>query len=131
MAATQESKLAKRLARLIVAAGDEGVAQTRPTLEKLLSGRPAADRKAFLRAFHKAAEREVRRDSLLIESAQPLDDEAAGALVDHFNDNGTRRLFVTRQVNPELIGGVRCRIGDTVYDASVAGNLRSLSARLR
>ena len=131
MAATQESKLAKRLARLIVAAGDEGVAQIRPTLEKLLSGRPAADRKAFLSAFQKSAEREIRRDSLVIESAQPLDDAAAGALINRFSEGGSRHLHVTRRVNPELIGGVRCRIGDTVYDATVAGNLRSHSARIR
>lgn len=131
MAATQESKLAKRLARLIVEAGDEGVSQVRPALEKLLAGRSAADRKAFLRTFQKAVEREIRRDSLVIESAQPLTEASAQAIVDRFSAGGARRLHITRQVNPDLIGGVRCRVGDTVYDASVAGNLRALSARIR
>ncbi|MEX0326937.1 MAG: F0F1 ATP synthase subunit delta [Puniceicoccaceae bacterium] len=131
MAATQDTKLAKRLARLVVEAGESGVAELKPALEKLLAGRSAADRKAFLKAFLKAATREVQKDTLVIESAQTLSDEVVASLVADFSKGRARPLQVVRKSNPALIAGVRVQLGDTVYDASVASNLQSLAARIR
>lgn len=131
MAATQDTKLAKRLARLVVEAGESGVAELKPALEKLLAGRSAADRKAFLKAFLKAATREVQKDTLVIESAQELSDDVVQSLVADFSKGRTRPLQVVRKSNPALIAGIRVQLGDTVYDASVASNLQSLAARIR
>jgi len=126
-----DSKLAKRLARLIVEAGEAGLPEVRPALEKLLGGRSAADRKRFLRLFHKAVEREVRRDTLTLSSAEALPAELKEQLVQHFQASHSRKLNVIEESVPELIAGMRVRLGDTVYDASLSNNLRLLSKRIR
>ena len=131
MATSRDIKLAKRLALLVVEAGQEGVAQLKPALEKLLAGRSAADRKAFLKAFHKAVVLEIHKDTLTIESAHELSSEVVDQLVADFSRGRTRPLQVQLKSNPELIAGVRVRLGDTVYDASLSGNLQSLATRIR
>jgi F-type H+-transporting ATPase subunit delta len=125
------TKLAKRLAVLVVEAGEEGVAQVRPALEKFLSGRSVADRKAFLKAFHKAVSREIRKDTLVIESAHDLSPETLDHLVGEFAKDRERSLHVVPRTNPDLIAGIRVRLGDSVYDASLSGNLQSLTTRIR
>ena len=131
MAKPRDIKLAKRLALLVVEAGQDGVAQLKPALEKLLAGRSATDRKAFLKAFHKAVVREIHKDTLTIESAHALSSEVVDQLVAGFSRSHERPLQVQLQSDPELIAGVRVRLGDTVYDASLSGNLQSLATRIR
>ncbi|HSH08797.1 MAG TPA: F0F1 ATP synthase subunit delta [Oceanipulchritudo sp.] len=131
MANPQDLKLAKRLALLVVEAGQAGVAELKPALEMILAGRSAKDRKTFLKAFHKAAVREIHKDTLTIESAQALLPETVGQLVEHFSQDRLRPVHVVEKTNPELIAGMRVRMGDTVYDASLANNLQSLASRIR
>ena len=131
MANTKDSKLAKRLARLVVDAGEQGVAELKPALEKILHGRSAADRKAFLKAFSKAAAREVHKDTLTIESAQPLAGDVLESIVADFSKGRERPLQVVQKSNPNLIAGIRVQLGDTVYDASLAHGLQSLASRIR
>lgn len=127
----RDIKLARRLARLVVEAGEDGVAQVKPALERILVGRSTADRKGFLKAFHKSVVREIRKDTLTIESASTLSDEMVDSLVSHFSEGRERSLHITRKTNPDLIAGMRVRLGDTVYDASLAGNLQTLASRFR
>ncbi len=131
MSSPQDSKLAKRLAILVVEAGEEGVAQLKPALERILAGRSAKDRKSFLKAFHKSVLREIHKDTLTIESARPLEPETVRQLVEHFSSGRERPVQVVEKTSPELIAGMRVRLGDTVYDASLANNLQTLSKQIR
>ena len=131
MATSQDSKLAKRLARLVVEAGERGVAELKPALEKILAGRSAKDRKAFLKDFHKAAVREIQKETLTVESAQSLSPEVLSQLVIKFSEGRERPLQVVQKTNPELIAGMKVRLGDTVYDASLANNLQNLANSIR
>jgi len=124
-------KLAKRLARLVVEGGEEALKELRPALEKILSGRSQADRKHFLRFFRKAAERECHKDTLTISSAQSLSPQLKEGIVKHFQGSHPRTLHVIEEAVPELIAGMRVRLGDTVYDASLSSNLKLLSKRIR
>lgn len=126
----KDIKLAKRLAQLVVQAGDAGVAELKPALEKILEGRSASDARSFLKAFHKAAAREVQKDTLVIESAKPVDSEVVDKLVATFSEGRIRPLQVEQKSSPELIAGIRVQLGDTVYDASLASKLNSLAARI-
>jgi F-type H+-transporting ATPase subunit delta len=41
-----------------------------------------------------------------------------------------KRVQATFSLEPELLGGARVRVGDTIYDGSVRGRLNELRARL-
>jgi F-type H+-transporting ATPase subunit delta len=41
-----------------------------------------------------------------------------------------KRVEATFSLEPELLGGARVRVGDTIYDGSVRGRLNELRARL-
>jgi len=127
----QDTKLAKRLAVLVMEAGPEGLSQLRPALEKILSGRSAKERKSFLRSFHKAVLREVHKDTLTIESARPLTPELIQQLVSDFTRDHGRPVQIVEKTSPGLIAGMRVRLGDTVYDASMANNLNILASRIQ
>jgi len=131
MADSQDIKLAKRVARIVVEGGEQGIAELRPALEKLLEGRSNSSRNAFLKEFHRAVVREVRKDTLVVESAKPLDPEVLDNLVANFSKNHGRPLQVVQNSNPELIAGIRARLGDTVYDATIAHTLQVLATRIR
>ena len=130
MAGQREIKLAKRLARLIVEGGEARLGELKPALERILRGRSFADRKAFLQAFHKAAVRECHKDTLTIESTEPLSADDRERLVTSFSANHERTLQIDDRINPELIAGIRVRLGDTVYDGSLASRLESLTSRI-
>lgn len=131
MAKEAQSKMAKRLAILVVEGGEASVPEIRPALEKLLEGRSVSDRKAFLKAFHSAVVRELHKDTLIVESAEELPEEVLQQVVSGFRREEGRALHVVRRVNPDLIAGIRVRLGDTVYDASLSSNLNQLASRIR
>lgn len=127
----RDIKLAKQLAQLVVEAGEAGIPEIKPAVEAILAGRSAADRKAFLKSFSKAVTREVQKDTLTVESASALSQDILDQLVERFRGERTRRLEVVQKTNPDLIAGMRVRLGDTVYDASLSHNLQILASRIR
>jgi F-type H+-transporting ATPase subunit delta len=127
----RDIKLAKRLAQLVVDAGDKGISEIKPAIEAILAGRSSADRKAFLKAFLKAADRETQKDTLTVESASALSRDVLAGLVASFSEGHTRPLEVIEKTNPALIAGMRVRLGDSVYDASLSHNLQTLASRIR
>ncbi|MBU9712914.1 F0F1 ATP synthase subunit delta [Evansella tamaricis] len=64
-------------------------------------------------------------------SAKPLSDQEKEAVASVFAVKaGKQKLLVTNIVDKELIGGLKVRIGDRVYDGSVASKLASIQQRM-
>ncbi|WJQ10533.1 F0F1 ATP synthase subunit delta [Geobacillus stearothermophilus] len=64
-------------------------------------------------------------------SARPLTDEELQALSDVFAKKvGKATLHIENIVDPELIGGVKLRIGNRIYDGSVSGQLERIQRQL-
>ena len=61
-----------------------------------------------------------------IESAQPLTDAQFDELTSALAKRFGKRIEATTSVVPELIGGARIAIGDTVIDGSVRGKLEAM-----
>lgn len=67
----------------------------------------------------------------LVSSAFPLSDAEVADLTGTLSKRYDKTVRLTVSVDPELIGGVRVKIGDDVIDASVRGKLNELAASLK
>lgn len=65
-----------------------------------------------------------------VTSAQPLTESQRAALNQELEKVSSKRIRMQFEVDPALIGGVVARIGSTVYDGSVRGQLQALERRL-
>lgn len=60
-------------------------------------------------------------------SATPLSDAQKKAIVSLVEKELTTKFELTEQVDPELIGGFKLRVGDKLFDGSIAARLRDLN----
>ena len=67
----------------------------------------------------------------VVTSAVPLTDEQLGKIEDKFSKLMEQTVKAEAAVDVSLVGGVQVRIGDTVYDGSVAHHLKQLSNSLK
>ena len=65
-----------------------------------------------------------------VTSAEPLSREKVDAIEKKLATVTGKRISMTTKVNKDLIGGVIARVGGTVYDASVATQLKKIRERL-
>jgi len=63
-------------------------------------------------------------------SAFPIDDAALTGVKAALEKRFGRKLDVTVQVQPDLIGGIRVSVGDEVLDTSVKARLEQMKVAL-
>jgi len=66
-----------------------------------------------------------------IDSAFPLTDAQLAELKEALEHRFGKKIEATVNVDPELVGGARITVGDTVIDASVRAQLQSMANQLR
>lgn len=66
----------------------------------------------------------------VVYSAFPIDEAALGDLAATLEKRFTRKLNVSVELQPDLIGGVRVVVGDEVLDASVKARLEQMKTVL-
>jgi F-type H+-transporting ATPase subunit delta len=66
-----------------------------------------------------------------IDSAFPLTDTQVAELKEALEKRFGRKIEATVNVDPELVGGARISVGDTVIDASIRAQLQSMANQLR
>ncbi len=127
------SKDAQQLARklhhaCITEDGSLDEAMVRKCAKFLIEKKPRNYLQA-LTHFRKLIAIEVKNRHAIIESAIELSSEETGQLLKSLEDRYGKVTHETH-VNPELIGGVKVRIGSDVWDASVKGRLDQISRKL-
>ncbi len=114
-----------------------------PILERAFGGRITPTTMTFLkvvskhgrlnclRAIARAARKQLNavrgRVEVYVETAYPLSNAVRDRIVGRLRELLHRDVVLSAKVNDELIGGLIVRVGDTVYDASVAANLRRMA----
>jgi F-type H+-transporting ATPase subunit delta len=103
-----------------------------PLLLNFLKVAAQHERLDTLRAIQRAARKlynEMRsRVEVLVESAAPISTQLRTKISTRLRELLGREVVLTSNVNPDLLGGLVVRVGDTVYDGSLAGKLKMMEA---
>jgi F-type H+-transporting ATPase subunit delta len=83
-----------------------------------------------LRAIARAARKQLNatrgRVEVLVETAYPISSPIRERIVGRLTQLLGREVMLTTDVNEDLLGGLVVRVGDTVYDASLAARLKKM-----
>lgn len=86
---------------------------------------------AVLAAYKQVAGDVLGRSDAHVTSSKPLSEDEKSKLAEKFGALLGKTIRVTNTVNPELLGGLTVRIGDTLYDGSLKGKLERLDKALQ
>lgn len=117
---------ARRLFGLCQTGGKLDDAKLRAAVARLVESRPR-DYRGILGALQKLTRLEFERRKVTIESAVELDETTRRRVVDGLVRQYGEDLVVDYQITPALIGGLRIRVGNDVFDGSVQGRLERLA----
>jgi F-type H+-transporting ATPase subunit delta len=106
---------------------DEG--RVRAVVQKVSESKPR-NYINILGAFAGLVRNEVERQRALVESAVALGDDIKQQLSAGLSKKYGRTLNVEFSVKPELLGGIRVRVGSDVWDGSVKARLDVLHSSL-
>jgi F-type H+-transporting ATPase subunit delta len=79
-----------------------------------------------------SAARELRdqalgRTTATVTSAVPLDDALRHQVIERLSASLGSQVSLREKVDPDLVGGLVIRVGDTVYDSSVSGQMSKMA----
>jgi F-type H+-transporting ATPase subunit delta len=124
------SKVAKtsanRIFRLCMQGGSLNESLLRSAMQKLVAQKPR-DYVAILNTLKRLVRIELERKTVTIESASPLDLEERNRAADLVIAQYGKDLTFQYQVTPEILGGLRIKVGDDVLDGSVQGRINRLA----
>jgi F-type H+-transporting ATPase subunit delta len=101
-----------------------------PTLLTFLKVVSNHSRLDCLRAIARQARKQLNaaqgRVEVIVETAHPLSNTIRDRLVARLSALLGQQVMVTTRLNQDLLGGLVVRVGDTVYDASLASRLKRM-----
>jgi F-type H+-transporting ATPase subunit delta len=106
-----------------------------PILVKFLKVMAQRGRLGYVPAVRTAAE--TIHDEMMgrvvasVRTAVPLDDALRSRISDQLGSLMDKQVRLRESVDPDLIGGMIIRIGDRVFDSSVANQLNKMARRTR
>ncbi|MZQ82337.1 F0F1 ATP synthase subunit delta [Paenibacillus sp. 5J-6] len=100
------------------------------TLLVLIDKRRQAILSALVGDYVKIANEALGQASAKIYSAFTLTEAQQAEIASHFSKVTGKTIRVETVVEPKLLGGIQVRIGDRLYDGSLAGKLDRLSKAL-
>ena len=118
---------ARRLFGLCQSGGRLDDAKLRTVVTRLVESKPR-EYAGILAALQRLTRLELERRKVTVESAVALDETTRNRVVAGLVKQYGPDLVMTYQVNAGLIGGLRIRVGNDVFDGSVQGRLDRLAA---
>ena len=117
---------ARRLYGLCQVNGQLDDNKLRDLVSKLIAAKPR-DFQAILASIQRLTRLEQARRSVIVESATVLNDGERQKVVAGLAKDYGNKLTIEYKINPELLGGLRIKVGDDVFDGSVQGRIDRLS----
>lgn len=122
-------QLSKALLRDSLANGQLDSGRVAAAVKSLIEKKPRNYIKV-LEAYKRLLRLEVEKRSATIETATELAPEAGAQIVENLKRKYGGDLAARFVVNPELLGGMRIRVGSDVWDSSVRNRLHRLQQQL-
>jgi F-type H+-transporting ATPase subunit delta len=119
--------LARQLFKLSLENGAIAPERVAGALAYLEQHRPAHPL-LVLRAYQRLVAIELARSAAVVEHAGSIADTVLQSLAGSFSARYHRPITATAVAHPALIAGLRVRVGDDLYEASIAGQLAALAA---
>ncbi len=123
----QINQLAKQLYKLSFENGALSADRVSGVLAYVEKHRPAHTL-AVLQAYQRLVAAEVARGQAVIEHAGPANQASLDAIAAALSQKYGRPVAAIAKRNDALLAGLRVRVGDDVYESSVAGQLAALGA---
>lgn len=128
MAADKKTKiLARQLFKLSVVDGQVSAEQVAGVLGWVEKHSPRHTL-ALLQIYQRLIATELSRSQALVTHAGPLADGVLSGIEQAMTKKYSRSVTATASRDSSLLAGIRVRVGDDVYESSVAGQLAALSA---
>jgi F-type H+-transporting ATPase subunit delta len=129
MKITKEARqLSRQLFRLSLTDDQLDRAKVSSIVQTVLTEKPRHYLGA-LEAFQRLLRLEIAKRHAVIETASSLSRETSSRVVDSLKSKYGEDLTTEFKINPELIGGMRIRVGSDVLDGSVRSRLTRLQAQ--
>lgn len=94
---------------------------------KAVAERKPRNFKGILATLHRLTRLDLAQRHVIVESAQQLDDTTAEGIKNKMTSQHGEGLTFEYKINPALLGGIRIRKGDDVWDGSVKAKLDKLA----
>ena len=122
-------QLSKQLLRASLVDGKLDGNRVSSLIKSLIEKKPRHDI-PVLEAYQRLLRLEVEKRTATIETATELSPEAGQKIVDNLKRKYGNDLAARFVVNPQLLGGMRIRVGSDVWDSSVRNRLQRLQQQL-
>ena len=122
----QAQQLARQLFKLSLVNGQVAAEQVAGVLAYLEKNRPAHPL-LVMRAYQRYVAAELARSQARVEHAGPVADGILRRIEGALTQKYKRTITATARHDARLIAGLRVRVGDDVYESSIAGQLANLS----
>ena len=122
-------RTSRQLFRVCMVDGKLDESRVRTVVSGIASSKPRGYI-GMLDAFSRLVANEVDRQRALVESGSALAPATQTELQASLSKKYGRQLTLDFSVNPELLGGIRVKVGSDVWDGSVKARLEGLAASL-
>ena len=126
-ASKQSQQFARQLFRLSLADGQISAERVNSVLV-YLNQHPPRQPLAILKHYYRLVAAQLAKNHASVEHAGPIADSILHAIERAFTQKYQRPITAAAQPNPDLIAGLRIKVGDDVYESSITGQLAALSS---
>jgi F-type H+-transporting ATPase subunit delta len=122
-------RLARELFRLCLASGRLDASRVSAISEQVIAEKPR-DYLQILKEFSRLVRLELDRRHATIESASPLDETSARSIANTLRQKFGGDITTEFRTSPDLLGGLRVKLGSDVWDGSISSRLAAFSQQL-
>ena len=129
----KRDKKITQFAKKLVELSKEGGVVTEAKVTEVLAGLKQVQPRqylAILKSYLAYIRRELAAQTAVVATPSALSDDALKAIEAKFSSVYGRPIKAVAENDSSLIAGVRVRVGDDLYDASVAGRLKRLAEQV-